>query len=160
VDQLARLVVRRATADDAAVIAHHRVQMFRDMGDLSDDAAPALRQAAELWLAAALRDGEYMGWLAVAEDGAVVAGAGVHVRAIIPRPSANGGVAHGPEALVVNVYTERAWRRRGIARRLMEEVLAWADRERLIRLVLHASSDGRTLYESLGFVPTNEMRRP
>jgi hypothetical protein len=26
------------------------------------------------------------------------------------------------------------------------------------RLVLHASDDGRALYESLGFVATNEMR--
>jgi GNAT superfamily N-acetyltransferase len=159
VDQLASVVVRRATADDAGVVAHHRVQMFLDMGDVSDSAAPALREATERWLAVALRNGEYVGWLAILPDGAVAAGAGVHVRAIIPRPSSNGDVTCGPEALVVNVYTERRWRRRGIARRLMEEVLAWADRERLIRVVLHASAEGRPLYESLGFQESNEMRR-
>lgn len=29
---------------------------------------------------------------------------------------------------------------------------------RVRRIVLHASDDGRSLYERLGFVPTNEVR--
>jgi hypothetical protein len=37
-------------------------------------------------------------------------------------------------------------------------VLDWARRESLDTLVLHASDDGRALYEKLGFVQTNEMR--
>jgi hypothetical protein len=32
------------------------------------------------------------------------------------------------------------------------------DRAEVRRIVLHASDDGRRLYERLGFVPTNEMR--
>jgi uncharacterized protein (DUF1330 family) len=40
----------------------------------------------------------------------------------------------------------------------MQHVLAWARHERLDRLVLHASAEGRRLYEGLGFVATNEMR--
>jgi hypothetical protein len=28
----------------------------------------------------------------------------------------------------------------------------------IVRLVLHASDEGRPLYESMGFEPTNEMR--
>jgi GNAT superfamily N-acetyltransferase len=61
---------------------------------------------------------------------------------------------------VLNVYTEPAWRRHGLAQQLMRELLAWARKERLDRLVLHASADGRRLYERLGFVATNEMRFP
>jgi hypothetical protein len=41
---------------------------------------------------------------------------------------------------------------------LMRRVLEWAAEERLDRLVLHASLEGRALYERLGFVATNEMR--
>jgi len=62
-----------------------------------------------------------------------------------------------PEAIVVNVYTEPAWRRRGAARTLMEQVIDWARAQGIGRLVLHASKDGRALYERLGFAPTNEM---
>jgi GNAT superfamily N-acetyltransferase len=58
----------------------------------------------------------------------------------------------------VNVYTEQAWRRRGVARFLMEALMQWARDERLDSLILHASTDGRPLYEQLGFEPTNEMR--
>ena len=40
----------------------------------------------------------------------------------------------------------------------MEHIIAWARAERLDRLVLHASDEGRALYERLGFIQTNEMR--
>jgi GNAT superfamily N-acetyltransferase len=59
---------------------------------------------------------------------------------------------------VLNVHTEPPWRRRGLARRLMLEVLSWARTEALDSLVLHAAPEGRSLYEALGFVATNEMR--
>ena len=45
-----------------------------------------------------------------------------------------------------------------MARRLMTEILSWARAVRLESLVLHAATDGRPLYEQLGFVATNEMR--
>ena len=54
--------------------------------------------------------------------------------------------------------TSRAERRRGVARQLMESILTWAGEVELESLVLHASADGRALYEHLGFAPTNEMR--
>ena len=62
------------------------------------------------------------------------------------------------EGVVVNVFTQPAWRRRGVAAQLMDAVLAWARETRLDSLVLHASSDGPSLYDRLGFVATNEMR--
>lgn len=62
-------------------------------------------------------------------------------------------LAHGREG-----FTEKAWRRRGLARLLMEEVLKGAKTSRIDTLVLHASGDGRPLYEQLGFAQTNEMR--
>ena len=40
----------------------------------------------------------------------------------------------------------------------MRHVLDWSREQRLDRLVLHASAEGRRLYERLGFVATNEMR--
>jgi predicted GNAT family N-acyltransferase len=45
-----------------------------------------------------------------------------------------------------------------LARALMAAMLEWCKRERIAKVVLHASQDGRPLYESLGFVQTNEMR--
>jgi GNAT superfamily N-acetyltransferase len=78
---------------------------------------------------------------------------------MIPRPLAH-GIAQGVEALVVNVYTEPEWRRRGLAALVMRHLLDYTREHRIVRVLLHASKDGRALYESMGFVPTAEMRLP
>lgn len=64
----------------------------------------------------------------------------------------------GTENAYVNaVYVRPAYRRRGIARELMQLVIAWS-RERGCRSVrLRASEEGRFLYESLGFGQGREM---
>jgi ribosomal protein S18 acetylase RimI-like enzyme len=151
--------IRRATGADAEVIARHRVAMFRDMGcgGLPDerDAAP-LEAAARQYLSEALPSGLYCGWLAEDGDGVIVAGGGMIVQRGVPRPE---NVHGGEEAYLLNVYVEPAHRRFGLARALMDAMLAWARERGLARVVLHASDDGRALYESLGFDPvTTEMR--
>ncbi|WP_045234703.1 GNAT family N-acetyltransferase, partial [Deinococcus pimensis] len=61
-------------------------------------------------------------------------------------------------AYVLNVFVEPGDRGRGLARTLMDHLLAEA-RARDVRVVaLHASGLGRPLYERMGFTPTNEMR--
>jgi GNAT superfamily N-acetyltransferase len=148
-------VLRAATPADAAAIARHRVSMFRDMGMLGGRDAAALEAGSHLHLSTALADGTYRGWL-IEYAAVVVAGAGVILRPMLPRPESPDG---GEDAEVLNVYTEPAHRRRGLARRLVEHVLSWSRARGLPRISLHASDEGRPLYEQLGFVPTNEMRR-
>ena len=40
----------------------------------------------------------------------------------------------------------------------MQTMIDWCRREGFARVTLHASTDGRHLYESLGFEASNEMR--
>jgi ribosomal protein S18 acetylase RimI-like enzyme len=61
-------------------------------------------------------------------------------------------------ANILNVYTRRDSRRQGHARRLMQAAIDWCRARGIDTIVLHASPDGRALYESLGFAATNEMR--
>jgi len=153
--------IRLATVADAPALARHRAEMFRDMGDLPDELYDPLVDAARRALDACLRTGEYVGWVVCPADhpDEIVAGAGIQLRRLLPRPEASRReVRRGPEAIVDNVFTERAWRRRGLARRLMERVITWAQEHGVARLVLHASAEGRPLYDQLDFVPTNEMR--
>lgn len=156
--------VRLAAVEDAGVIARHRARMFEEMGQLPAAAFEALCAAAEGAVRDALARGEYVGWLATPKNdpATVVAGAGVQCRRVLPHPVAEPGgcvrIASGRHAIVLNVYTEPGWRRHGLGELLMREVLVWARRERLDRLVLHASDAGRPLYERLGFTATNEMR--
>lgn len=157
----ATFAIRRATVDDADVLAHHRAAMFRDMGTLRPDLYDALRDAARPWFAEAVPAGEYVAFVAspAGRPGEIAGGAGVQLRRQLPRPTPDGtGIETRPQALVLNVYTEPAWRRRGLAALLMQHVLAWAREHGVGGIVLHASAEGRPLYEQLGFVATNEMR--
>src|SRR5215217_2299308 len=131
--------IRPATVADAAVLARHRAEMFRDMGDVPDELYPELVDASRAWFERALPAGEYVAWLASpAGSEEIVAGAGVHLRTLIPRPRARREVEMGPQGLIVNVFTERPWRRRGIAELLMRELLDWARENGVASLVLHA----------------------
>lgn len=146
-------VIRHATTDDARVIAEHRARMFEDTGRIDSVRAAAMVEQLLPLLRPMLASGEYAGWLMAEEDGAVVAGAGVQIRTLLPRPETD--VTR--EALVVNVYVEPAYRRRGLARRLMEAILAWSREQRIERVSLHASVMGQPLYEALGFTRSNEF---
>ncbi len=49
-------------------------------------------------------------------------------------------------------------RRRGIARALVERAIGWVREQGIVEVRLHASDQGRPLYEGIGFRQTNEMR--
>lgn len=56
------------------------------------------------------------------------------------------------DGYVVNMHVVPEHRRRGIGRRLIERCMRDAEVEGVRRFTLHATADGRPLYESLGFV--------
>jgi ribosomal protein S18 acetylase RimI-like enzyme len=154
--------IRRAVASDIHELARHRAVMFRDMGKLGLDLEAPLREATAGYLRGALPRGEYLAWVAEDAAAATIGGAGAQLRPILPRPPPEeedgDDLELGPEAIVLNVYVEPAWRRRGVAEALMRALLDDLAARGIRRIVLHASADGRRLYERLGFAPTNEMR--
>ena len=156
--------VRLATPEDADIIGWHRARMFHDMGEIPDHLFEKFRTMSRDRLLEQLTNGEYVGWLASMKDTAdkIIAGAGAQLRNVMPHPltSPDGGraIAQGRHAIIINVFTEPEWRRRGVAALLMQRIIDWSRKEGLDRLVLHASDDGRPLYERLGFVLTNEMK--
>jgi GNAT superfamily N-acetyltransferase len=146
--------IRMATPADLDTILHHRSAMFEAMGHHDPAVLASVRRDSVEYLTAALAEGTYCGWFAVTDRGEIVAGCGVLIAAW------PGGPWDGQarRAWVINVYCEPAYRRRGLARRLMQAAIDWARGEGFRILSLHASREGRPLYQSLGFQPTNEMR--
>ena len=148
------ITFRTATLHDCAVILHHRRSMFRDMGKGTVEELDQMVEATRPWLERALGDGSYRGWLAQTRDGNVVAGGGVLISSWPARPED----FSTRRALIINVYTEPEARKQGIARELMLLIIQWLREQDFGSVVLHASDAGRSLYEKLGFAPTNEMR--
>jgi GNAT superfamily N-acetyltransferase len=148
------LTIRPGTADDAETIAAHRRSMFSEMGYRDEAALDAMTTAFLPWLRQRMNDKEYLAWLAVGPDGSIVAGLGLWLMDWPPHMISPGA----RRGNILNVYTERPFRRQGIARRLMDIALDWCRANGIQAVILHASEDGQKLYEQLGFRSTNEMR--
>jgi GNAT superfamily N-acetyltransferase len=148
------ITIRGAKHTEASIILHHRRSMFRDMGEGTVEELDRMVEVASPWLARALADGSYRHWLALDASGRVAGGGGV---LLCPWP-ANPKDPCTERAVILNVYTEPEFRKRGIARKIMLAILAWVEERGLRAVNLHASAEGRNLYEKLGFEATNEMR--
>jgi GNAT superfamily N-acetyltransferase len=59
---------------------------------------------------------------------------------------------------IMNLVTDPCYRRRGIARLMMQTMIEWLAGQGIQRVALHATDVGRPLYKELGFVDSNEMR--
>jgi predicted GNAT family acetyltransferase len=59
------------------------------------------------------------------------------------------------QELIANVITEPEWRRRGIAKLLLKEIMRGPEQS-LDALLFHASDDDRNRYEQLGFAHTKD----
>ena len=147
------LETRPATPADAALISSHRRAMLAAMGRFEQGVLDAIRRASEPWTARMTEKGKYLGWITM-DEGRPIASVGMLILDWPPHPLDPTGESR---AYLLNVFVEPEYRRRGLARALIERCMAEAQRRNIRVASLHASDQGRPLYESLGFRATNEM---
>jgi len=152
--QTGDFIVRKATIADLDIIMHHRRNMFLDMGHQDQAAISAMLLTSRAFFAERLENGRFQEWLMETASNEVVAGGGLVVTDYLPSPTD----PFPKRAVIVNMYTEHAYRRQGLARKLMLTMITWCRNEGFGTVLLHASPDGKPLYEQLGFKATNEMR--
>lgn len=146
--------IREATPADQAVIVSHRRGMFESMNTGTAEQLDAMDSAFIPWLRERIENGRYRGWFAVAPDGTVAAGVGLWLLDWSPGPFDQ----QPYRGYILNVYTAPEHRKQGLAKRLMRVTMDWCYANDIHILMLHASDQGRPIYEGLGFTPTNEMR--
>ncbi|MEC5218771.1 GNAT superfamily N-acetyltransferase [Actimicrobium sp. GrIS 1.19] len=103
------------------------------------------------WLELALAGGTYVGLVARC-DAHVIAGAGLVLLDWGPTRDDPGYL----RGRIVNVFTEPEWRRQGVARQLIEELIRLGEQAGIGTFSLGASEKGATLYRQLGFVRYEE----
>jgi len=145
----APLCIRPATPDELDLILEQRIAMFRDMG-FPDAVLARIEAASRQHMAKALKTGGYYGVFAEIENAGIVAGGGI---LLLPWPG-----TQPRRGWIQNIYVKPEFRRRGVARQIMRRLIDWCREQGFDSISLHASAEGRPLYEELGFVPTNEMR--
>lgn len=151
---MAQTLIRQATSSDIPVLLRHRRMMWWDMGRRDESALEMMERAATEYFSQAVPQGSYRGFLASDASGKIIGGGGI---VISPWPGVLGQV-QPKRAMILNLYVEREHRRQGVANALMKTMIAWCRENQFRSVALHASEDGRALYEQLGFKPTNEMR--
>jgi GNAT superfamily N-acetyltransferase len=147
------ILIREASISDIPEILLQRRKMYEDIHHSESAILDVVVSLSSAYLKTAMAEGSFRAWLA-ADANLVVAGGAV---IISPWP-AHPYDLECRRATILNVYTYPEHRRRGIARKLMQTIIAWCKCEGFARVTLHASDEGRHLYESLGFEPSNEMR--
>lgn len=145
--------IREATTADIPEILRHRRGMYEAMDYEDAEALAAMVATSAEYLPQAMSNGSFRGWLALQSTRIVGGGAVV----ICGWPSHPYDL-ECRRATVLNVYVDPVFRRQGIARLLMRTMIEWCRNRRFARVYLHASKQGRPLYESMGFEPTTEMQ--
>jgi GNAT superfamily N-acetyltransferase len=145
--------IRQATIEDLDTIIDHRLSMFREMGHNDPRELNMIERISREYFEKAIPSDAFHAVLAEV-DSSIVGGGGVVVA-----PWPGGANRLRPQrSWILNVYVHRQHRRRGIARTIMKTLIQWSRSQGFDCVCLHASDDGRPLYQQLGFKPTNEMR--
>ena len=137
--------LRRAGVDDAAELTRLRALMLSAMG--GDPTVPGWVQACEEAFVRRLVEPErFSAWVVEADGRPVSSGVG-WLEEHLPSP----GSFDGRRGHVASMSTEPDHRRRGYGRLVLTALMGWFASLEVPRVDLRATSDGRPLYEELGF---------
>jgi ribosomal protein S18 acetylase RimI-like enzyme len=152
------VTVRRAMLADSDTLCVFRTRMFKEMGWSDQKRLDQLAVSYAEYLREHLTSGDAAGWIAEAsaESGAEVPIGGARLVWKCVPPSLRN--PDGREAYLLGVFVDATWRRRGIARTLVNAAIAHAREQGASVVTLHASDEGRRLYERMGFADSHEMR--
>ncbi len=146
------IIYRPATVDDVADLTELRLAFLAEVSTGPADAAA--RAAIFGYFSSAIPAGGFFAYIAVVRS-LIIATSGL-VYHDHPPSSVH---PTGREGYIMNMYTIPAWRRRGVATKLVCMLIDQARQNRCDRISLHTHPQGRSIYVKAGFIPIDtEMR--
>jgi len=127
--------------------------MFADMRDAEEETLDVMARNFEPWVRRMIEEEKYVGWI-TSEDEQAIGSAGLLILDWAPHFFDPKCCRRG---YILNVFVDREYRGRGIAKALTLECMAEARRRGIGVVALHASEKGQPVYEKLGFTTSNEM---
>lgn len=148
-------IFRPAETNDIPQLAKARLEFLRALGQsVPDEALVAAQQQIEAFLHERLNE-QIFAWLATVEEEPVSVGF-LQIYNVMYHPKSY----TGRYGRIINMLTLPEHRHQGLARGIMERLIALANELKLDFINLDASPDGRHLYESLGFVEQHPIYPP
>ncbi|WP_150266993.1 GNAT family N-acetyltransferase [Paenibacillus tepidiphilus] len=143
--------VRKANLHDMDQMLENRLKFLEEF---KGEPVPGhLIESTRNYLQEHLADGTLIAYLAV-DGGQLVSSAILSVYGVLPTLGNPGGRT----GYLFNVYTLSGYRRRGLSRTVLEQLIGEARESGLGKIYLEYTADGRHLYEKLGFEQLpNEM---
>jgi GNAT superfamily N-acetyltransferase len=146
--------IQCATLKDAELLVKHRLSMWCDILPEPAMSVTGTEERTREWIGEKLSSGKLVGFIAKTEEGEVAGSGCIWIREQAPLPMSQ--FLEVP--YLMSFYTEREFRRRGVARLIVETAIAWCRAHGYDRVNLDASEAGKSLYETLGFKPGYGMR--
>ncbi|MCV0426243.1 MAG: GNAT family N-acetyltransferase [Roseibium sp.] len=146
------LTLRPLAPADCDLVCRHREEMFRASGH-PDQTLADMAETYRDWQRQSLDDGSYFGFVAEV-DGHPIGAVGLMEIDWPPHPLHPLAAKRG---YVLNLFVEPECRGQGIARKLMQAADGEFKKRGLDYAILHATKQGRPLYEKDGWAQTSEM---
>jgi len=143
------IVYRRGTLDDVQALVDLRVRFLNELlNHPENNETRVVRKSLLEYFTEAIPSRDFVAWVAEC-GGKIVATSGMVVWRI---PARYGAVESGKLGYLLNFYTIPEARGKGIATRLLNELIEEAKSMDLRYVHLHASKDGEPIYRKAGFV--------
>lgn len=153
-DQAKAFSIMAAVEEEDEILAEYFLRMWRDMGLSETDIIGTALNDTKTFIRRARLDLDFMGFIA-RSDG-YPAGAACCQKLTCAYPMVTTNVV-GKRGYVWGVYVETGFRQRGVANELVGRCIDHLISVGCVEVFLHASQEGRSLYERIGFRTTNEM---
>ena len=141
-----KIKYRKAGAGDVEVLSRLRVDMLSADNGLSEALQSALYQQTKEYLLSGLKGQTFSSYIAEA-DGVVVAMGGICYFDLPPTEFC----LTGKTAYVSNIYTLPAYRKNGIAGKIVKLLMEEAEGSGVERVLLKPTAQGKPLYQEYGF---------
>lgn len=147
------VTIRKATENDIPELVRQRRLMFEAMGFKDSQKLDMMEEASRKFFIENMACNRFHGWVAVTRTDEIVCNIGIIIDKHPPGPTN----LTGKIAYIFNLFTLSEFRRQGIARKIMQNILEWIKKAEIIIVTLYDSEEGENLYKSLGFTLSEEM---
>lgn len=145
------IVYKRLTDKEIDIFIRMRINQLREEGATENiDLVPELKNYYKNHMA----DDTFISWLAVDEDnGRIVGTSGI---SIVEKPPYF-SCPNGKIALLSSMFTDKAYRRKGIAKALLSRIVNEAKEHKCETIQITASDTGVLLYSNFGFTKNSNF---
>ena len=146
--------IATATPQEDSLVANHFYRMWLDIGCDKDSLAADWEEITLKYIHHARQNLQYQAFIAEIE-GKIVGSAGCQLfDGLYPQIIKAESRLYG---YIWGVYVEKAYRDRGIGKQLTIQTKDYLKSIGCTKAVLHASPQGKPVYERIGFISSNQM---